>query len=56
MNKYVESEMKLRDAARVEAIRAEAANRIAQDFANVKKRAAENAAAMNSLRGFRAAW
>ena len=55
-NRYAEAEAKVRDAARVAEIRAKAANKVQREFAPIKNRAAENAAAMNNLRGFHAAW
>jgi hypothetical protein len=55
-NRYAEAEAKVRDAARVAEIRADAASKVQRDFAPIRERAAANAAEMNSLRGLRAAW
>ena len=54
--KFSEVEARVRDAERVRAIRAEAERKIEVQFAPAKKRAADNAARMNSLRGYLAPW
>jgi hypothetical protein len=55
-NRYAEAEAKVRDAALVAAIRAEYADQVNRAFAPARKRAADNAAAMNNLRGHLAPW
>jgi hypothetical protein len=55
-NRYAEAEARLRDAARVAEIRAEAATRVDRAFEPIRKRAAANADAMSKLRGHLAAW
>ena len=55
-NRYAEAEAMVRDAELIAARREEAAAKVEREFARCKKRAADNAAAMNNLRGFRAAW